>query len=104
MKINNPAAANVISEDAPVAIAVGDTAVAGTGGEVADEAHRHPVSATQFWTLAGTQDTEATSTSTSTVDLITVGSLEIAVSVPILIVASVRKSSGTNKIICYKNI
>lgn len=45
-------------------------------------------------TLAGSEDTEATTTSTSTADLVTVGSLSIPKTSTALIIASLRRSTG----------
>ena len=49
-------------------------------------------------TLVGSNDSEATTTSTTTVDLITIGSLSIAKTDTFIIVASVRKTTGAANI------
>ena len=86
------------SDNTPVTQAHDDVAAAGTGADVSRDDHRHGMpaggGAGGALTRVGGNTTEATTTSTSAVDLLSVASLTIATNEPIHCGVSGRKTTG----------
>lgn len=80
----------------PVTQASADAAAAGTAAVAARRDHRHgmPTLGSGAVTRAGGNTTEATTTSTTEVSLLTTASLSIAAGVPITAFALIRKTTG----------
>jgi hypothetical protein len=82
---------------APVTQASADVAAVGVAAAAARRDHRHGIptlAAAPGITYAGGNTTEATTTSTTAVDLLSVASLSIAAATPFQFVISCRKTTG----------
>lgn len=101
VKINNPAVGNVLASTDPLAIDIGDAAIAGALGEVSDSGHQHAAVATQFLRLLGEELTEGSSTSISAVDLVTITGLTIPVTQPLWIMGNWRKTAGATGVVSF---
>ena len=87
----------------PVTQASADAAAAGTAAVAARRDHRHgmpTIGAAGAITRAGGNTTEATTTSTSAVDVLTVASLSIATTSPITCLVAMRKTTGDAAAAC----
>ncbi len=85
-----------ISATTPTTQAHGDAAVVGVDGNASDALHKHAMPAAGGGALAheGSNTTEATTTSGTSVDLLSITSLTIGALQPLMAIAVWRKSSG----------
>jgi hypothetical protein len=87
----------LVAPATPTTQAFGDSAATGSGTDPAREDHTHGMPAAPSggaWTRVGGSTSEATTSSTSAVSLVTVGSLNIPAATPIFITFNYRKSAG----------